>query len=217
LVDYSNYASPYSNYSLISYYLPNLAGEVFIPGHKPMLLPMSNFIWNGTAYITNVTVGSSIFSFTTTGTVYVTEPYVSLLWLPALSGAVKLNELSAEVTLSPSTPVSTGTFNKFNKSVTVSFKPSTAALALRTFEAYIYVKPGSTIINATAVIQLLVTNSTGTYVVDVATKNLTLYYNLAVGRWVPMAFTVSIPSILTQLTNVTAAKLLTQVLTGTAS
>jgi hypothetical protein len=183
----------------------------------PMLLPMSNFIWNGAAYITNVTVGSSIFSFTTTGTKYVTEPYVSLLWPPALSGAVKLNELSAEVTLTPSTPVSTGTFNSFNSSVTVSFSPSTAALALRTFEAYIYVEPGSSIINATAVIQLLVTNSTGTYVVDVATKNLTLYYNLAVGRWVPMAFTVSIPSILTQLTNVTAAKLLTQVLTGTAS
>ena len=216
-VDYSKYASPSSEYALISYYLPNLEGEVFAPGQMPMLLPMSNFIWNGAAYITNVTVGSSIFSFTTTGTKYVTEPYVSLLWPPALSGAVKLNELSAEVTLPPSTPVSTGTFNSFNSSVTVSFSPSTAALALRTFEAYIYVEPGSSIINATAVIQLLVTNSTGTYVVDVATKNLTLYYNLAVGRWVPMAFTVSIPSILTQLTNITAAKLLTQVLTGTAS
>uniref|UniRef100_UPI000831DF8C hypothetical protein n=1 Tax=Caldivirga sp. MU80 TaxID=1650354 RepID=UPI000831DF8C len=217
LIDYSKYASPYPEYALISYYLPNLEGEVFAPGQMPMLLPMSNFIWNGTAYITNVTVGSSIFSFTTTGTKYVTEPYVSLLWPPALSDAVKLNELSAEVTLTPSTPVSTGTFNSFNSSVTVSFSPSTAALALRTFEAYIYVEPGSSIINATAVIQLLVTNSTGTYAVDVATKNLTLYYNLAVGRWVPMAFTVSIPSILTQLTNVTAAKLLTQVLAHTAS
>ncbi|MGC8571615.1 MAG: hypothetical protein ACP5L1_09910, partial [Caldivirga sp.] len=218
-VDYSKYASPYSEYALVTYYLPNLAGEVLAPGEMPELLPMSNFIWSpsASAYITNVTVGSSIFSFSGTKT-YVTSPYASLLWPPALSSEVKLDTLSAEVTLpATSLSVAVGSYASFNSSVTVSFSPSRAALALRTFEAYIYVEPGSSIINATAVVQLLVTNSTGTYVVDVATKNLTLYYNLAVGRWVPMAFTVSIQSILTQLTNVTAAKLLTQVLSGTAT
>ncbi|ABW00855.1 hypothetical protein [Caldivirga maquilingensis] len=214
-VDYSKYASPQSEYALIAYYLPNLAGYVMAPGVGITELPMSNFIWSGSAYITNVTVGTSI--FTTSVPTYVTTPYVSLLFPPSLSGAVKINELAAEVTLPTTTPVTLGSFYGFNSTVSLGFSPSTAALALRTFEAYIYVEPGSSIINATAVVQLLVTNATGTFVVDVATKNLTMYYNLAVGRWVPMAFTVSVQSLLTQVTNLTAAKLLTQVLSGKAT